>query len=710
MGTTRDSLRTAPYRYDLDGLRGIAIAFVVLFHVFVGRVSGGVDVFLLLSGYFFLGSQLRYAARPDASLNMWWPIWRTLRRLLPGLVLVLATTAVGIVIFAPELRNLNVARQLTASLLYFQNWELADQGADYNVASNTVSPLQHLWSMSVQGQFYLFAILVATIISFVLRGQRRRRVGVSEAAELAGPLLLALTVFSFGYAIVMHFINQPLNYYSTWTRFWELTLGGLLVLYGTRLSLAGWVKEIFTIVGLFMVLTTGFFFDGATQFPGPATLYPIIGAVLVILGGGKVAGLLGSKVMRWLGDIAYPLYLWHWPLLILASVALEVETPGPVLGVLVVLASLLLADLTHRFVDKPLAQHAKRPPREEKRAQVAWQQLHATGPARARALGGVVVAVAMAALLSLQPALQLRVNAVDGEFLDPRIYPGAAALAGAPVPEAKFKPDPTVLGQLLPPSWLQGCMSTFEDSPDILPADREQERDPEACRFGNIGSDTVVYLTGGSHAEQWITPLNQLGQEHDFEVVPLVRQSCPNFAADLDGLFLPECEEFNQNVLARIAEDRPDVVVSTSTRPFVEQASVLEEVPTSYTTFWEFLADEQIPFIGLRDNPWSIFEDGTERNIPLCVYETGDVLGCGVPRGDVYLAEDPAAPYLDPQPEMKAVDTSDWFCPDQNCPAVIGNIHVYRDANHMSNAYALTLAPFLWEEIKEFFPAPVPAQ
>ena len=80
---------TFRYRYDLDGLRGIAIALVVLYHVFVGRVSGGVDVFLLLSGYFFLGSQLRYAARPNASLNPWWPIWRTLRRLVPSLVLVI---------------------------------------------------------------------------------------------------------------------------------------------------------------------------------------------------------------------------------------------------------------------------------------------------------------------------------------------------------------------------------------------------------------------------------------------------------------------------------------------------------------------------------------------------------------------------------------------------------------------------------------------
>lgn len=92
----------AARRSDLDGVRGLAIALVVVFHVFVGRVSGGVDVFLMLAGYFFLGSQIRYAGRPGALANPLWPLLRTIRRLVPSLVTAMAGSALILVMFAPE--------------------------------------------------------------------------------------------------------------------------------------------------------------------------------------------------------------------------------------------------------------------------------------------------------------------------------------------------------------------------------------------------------------------------------------------------------------------------------------------------------------------------------------------------------------------------------------------------------------------------------
>ena len=694
--TTRErrALRTVPYRYDLDGLRGIAIAFVVLFHVFVGRVSGGVDVFLLLSGYFFLGSQLRYAGRDDASANPWWPIWRTARRLLPGLLVVLGATAVMVLWFVPQLRRVEIIDQFRSSLLYVQNWELAAQDADYAVASEVVSPMQHLWSMAVQGQFYLMAIALAMVIIWLRRSGR-------DLSRWVGPALAGVTVVSFLYAWYLHGQDQALAYYSTWARMWQLSLGGLLALYAARVQVAPWLKEAFTWVGLAMVLSTGLLFDGAALFPGPAALYPIGGAVLIVLGGGRLAGVLGNRFMRWLGDIAYPLYLWHWPILIIALVVLDHSEVTLWLGVATVLASLVLADLTHRIVEKPLRQHGKRPVRGERRARQAWAELSVRWAPRGRAFAAVGLVGIMVALLGVQGAWQARLRGVDGEQIDPVLHPGAAALVGASVPKTPARPDPALLGAMGSPIWGGDCISRFEHDPGELRVDVRGDD----CIFGDREADFEVYLVGGSHADQWIMPLDALGREHGFRITPLVRQSCPTFVTELDGgLFEEDCQQFNEQVIERLAQVQPDLVVSTTTRPPIQLGSAREELPASYLTFWEFLAEQGIPFLGLRDNPWKVDEEGMGLSVPICFADLGDPDVCGIARDEFYLPEDPAAAYLDPLPGMRAVDTSDWFCMGEHCPPVIGNIYVYRDSNHLSNAYAATLAPFLWEEMRRFLP------
>lgn len=680
------------YRYDLDGLRGIAIAFVVIFHVFVGRVSGGVDVFLLLSGYFFLGSQLRYSGRNNASINPWWPFWRTLRRLLPALVLVLGVTMAVVLAFVPRLQRLHIANQVVASLFYVQNWELANQGADYGAASAAVSPFQHLWSMSVQGQFYLFAIGLGVAVIII----RRYRPELTPM-RIATPVIAVLTSVSFFAALLWYFIDQPVNYYSTFTRFWELGLGALFVLYAPRVILSARTREIFGFVGLFMVLSTGFLMDGAQTFPGPPALYPLIGACLIILGDGRVSIFLASRFMRWLGDIAYPLYLWHWPLLIVGMAYFELEKVNILFGTAVIAISTVLAWLTNKFVEKPLQQRAKRPLFRESRSADAITKIRQEPAARWRALAGVAVVAVAFSMTSTPQILYNRVLESQTTNLDPRVYPGALALTGMEVPVVEPEPDPFVLADTVSPAWNKGCMSVFGDDPSELAVDRY---DPEFCTFGDKNADTKVYLVGGSHAEQWMAPLDSLGQQHGFRVIPLVRQSCPAFVQELDGIFSAECQEFNQQMIKRLEEVQPDLVISNSTRPLLEKSSGIDEVPASYRTLWDFLEVQNIPFLGLRDNPWFIQEGGAGWLISQCYEEERDLVACSIPRDNFYAPVDPAAVELAPRPNMLAVDTSNWFCPSDICPPVIGNIYVYRDGNHMSDDYALSLAPLLWEQIR----------
>src|ERR1700677_1670428 len=138
----------AGYRHDLDGLRGVAIALVAVFHIWFGRVSGGVDVFLVLSGFFFGGRLRRAALTPGSSTSPVTEIVRLIRRLLPALVVVLAASAVLTIVEQPVTRWEAFADQSLASLGYYQNWELANTASNYLRADEAVSPLQHIWSMS----------------------------------------------------------------------------------------------------------------------------------------------------------------------------------------------------------------------------------------------------------------------------------------------------------------------------------------------------------------------------------------------------------------------------------------------------------------------------------------------------------------------------------------------------------------------------------
>ncbi|WP_396124707.1 acyltransferase family protein [Corynebacterium sp. ES2775-CONJ] len=693
VGLPLEQLDASKYRYDLDGLRGLAITFVVIFHVFVGRVSGGVDVFLLLSGYFFLGAQLRYARRPQADPNPFWPLWRTIRRLVPSLALVVALTGAAVYVLTPELRSLNLASQMQASLFYYQNWELAIQGASYGAATSTVSPLQHLWSMAVQGQFYIFAIALGSLVALSTRwGATRAKQLVNERLVLI--FLILVTSMSFGYACYLYGVNQQLNYYSTFSRMWELSLGALLALTASRLRLNSHFARLSGIVGVAMVLSTGFLFDGANVFPGPATLYPLGGAALVVISGGAGVSFLAGSMMRFLGRIAYALYLWHWPLLIISTVYLKEEKPGVVLGLGVIVVSLVLAVATHHCVEKPLMQKGKRPIWGEKRMGQALRSLIDTRSSRLRLIGALGVVGCISAALYIPNMWRQEVEALSATDLDPVLYPGAAALSMLRVPQAPVEPDPYVLPDRMSPAWRDGCMSFIGQDPTVMVID-----DPKKdCVYGDKKAKKLMVVVGGSHAEQWMAPLDLLGKEHGFRLIPLVRQSCPAFVNERDGVFSKECQTFNDVMVDKLKELNPDIVFSTSTRPLLEIGRRLDEVPKSYPTLWRFLEKEGFAFVGVRDNPWFLHPDGQADIVSQCYAETQDLKKCGRDRFAIYSAKDPAAQYLN-KPDMLAIDTADWFCPDGFCPPVMGNIYMYRDANHLSDEFALTLAPLLWKEM-----------
>lgn len=688
---------TTAYRVDLDGLRGFAIALVVIFHVFVGRVSGGVDVFLFLSGYFFLGGQLRYAQRPFPSLNPWWPLWRAIRRLVPALVFVLALTLLAARAFAPQLLGGDLYRQLSASLRYTQNFELIAQNADYAAASDTTSPLQHLWSMSVQGQFYLFAIALGTLVAWLVSTSRATK---ETARRVSAAVLATISLASFAYASRFGLEGTPSNYYSTFARAWELCLGALLALVPHTWRVPRPLSWLLALVGLAMVTVTGFVIPSPLAFPGPLALLPVAGAACVILAGNAnpVSTVLASKPMTWLGTVAYSLYLWHWPLLIIATAAGGFTAPPPALGLAVIAVSLLLAQFTYVLVEEPLQQHRPRPRSFEHPLADARAALH-TLTGAARAAGGGIIAVLFAAGLAVQPAWQHRLAEADVP-LDPAIYPGAMALVDAQMLDAPPQPDPRLVGDLYPPITGDGCLIFRGDDADALP--------PADCVYGDQAADTTVVLAGGSHIEPFIIPLDALGKEHGFKVLPFVRQDCPLVIGG-DGvadIVSDDCAAWGEMVYDDIVAAAPNLVISTSTRPTGRAGAASaagDVVPAAYAHLWARLADAGIAFLGLRDNPWFFDAEGAPLGPNNCIVAGGSVAECSMPATLAYPLPDPAASVLNGSRNLFGVDTAGWYCPGETCPPVIGNVYVYRDQHHISNAYARSLAPLLWGELVPIF-------
>ncbi|WP_287383666.1 acyltransferase family protein [Gordonia sp. (in: high G+C Gram-positive bacteria)] len=691
------------HRTDLDGLRGLAIMLVACFHIWFGRVSGGVDVFLALSGYFFLGSLLRHAIGAHAprvslgaTLNPWPRLSRLLRRLLPALfTMLLAVTVLTVLIF-PQTRWVNVGREVIASALYYQNWYLAWNSQDYLAASSANSPLQHVWSMAVQGQFFLVTLVTALALAGLLK------VGARVLAPLARPTVirtiigatvLAVAAASFAWAQHRMAINQPFNYFDTFARVWEPLAGGLLAIWLPTMRVHRMVRNVVTVAALALIVSCGWWIDGVDEYPGPMALVPV-GATLAIIWAGAVAQetsrpgegprpmpevnrLLAGRWPVWVGSIAYSLYLWHWPLLIFYLSWRGADEAGVLEGVGLLAVSIALAWLTKRYVEDPLRGGAG--PRHASR-RVAWLSYRAV-------VSAVLVLLTMVAGVGIK-AWEHHVSAtvVDTRDLDPAVYPGARAfLHGVPVPAVAPQPSPLKVLHDYPETSTDGFMSDFTDG------------EIHVGTYGAPNGSKTIALVGGSHSEMWITALNIIGKRNDFTVKTYLKMGCP-LSTDPEpkqrGVPYPQCYEWGQRVVKRVLEDRPDAVFTTSTRP--HDTAFGDWVPPDYLPIFDTFLDAGIPIFGMRDTPWPHNSHGGI-DTPTCLADGGSATDCATRRVSALLDVDPARAVAATRPLFHPLDVSDGVCqrpgsvPDPLCPAIIGNIIVYKDWHHLSATYVRSL-------------------
>ncbi|MCJ7857517.1 acyltransferase family protein [Corynebacterium kalidii] len=725
-GTNRASAgrpRTA-HRRDIDGLRGLAIALVVVFHVFVGRVSSGVDVFLLVGGIFFFAPQIRNALNP-AGLTVVQSFLRIFRRLYPALITVVGATLVLAVLVYAEVRWVNAGTDAASSLLYVQNFHLASEGQEYTAINRDVSLYQHIWSMSVQMQIYLGSLLAIVLLATLFR--RRSKAG----AALLHWLLVLGTLASFGYATWLGQHDQATNYYSPLSRFWEIGLGGLFGIWLLGIAIPRamrWVRWPAGLVGLTLIVVTGLFLDGAAQFPGPWTLVPLAGAMLVIFAGNPestgglseaapatgVSRMLNSRFFQFLGRVSYGLYLWHWPLLTLATFWFSTSTAsqagglrgitaslgtteGAVVGCGVIALSLLLAWLTLRLVETPLRQKAK-----AHRSWVLFDRGYwrASLRSKGKVVATLVMVLATGAVFAFGPVAQARIDNRARELsvqdVDPTEYPGPNAfLQDADVPDGlPVLPDPSDDAPMLADTLKDGCLAHF-DHTDLVMTKWFNEED-EPCVYGDVESDRTMYLVGGSHSEHYLPALELIAKQRNFKIVPLLKLGCV-IGMDIpkwDGSDYPECREWQQKAEDYIFENPPsEGIFMTVTRPTTIEGDGPDQVPQEYVEMVRRLSDAGIHTWGVRDTPWVLDAPGVQGNARLCVAEDRGE-DCGVDEAESLAPVNPAlAAYrgLD----LTNIDLTDAVCRDGRCPGVVGNVLVYRDAQHFTNLFAAMLAPEL---------------
>lgn len=347
----------AKYRADIDGLRAIAVTIVVAYHaLFPGFTGGfvGVDVFFVISGFLITGLLYKEVEKTN-NLNFLEFYAKRFKRLYPALVfLVLVLIIVWGCLFLEVPGNTDLfVKSVRYSIFGFGNIFFKNNTGGYFDLASDEMPLLHFWSLGVEEQFYLVWPLIIFLSS---------KISIKKF-DLEKKVILALTVISIlSFALTEFLISSRMSkeaFYQMHARAWELGIGGLLFFLSKKeFKLKKLNSNLLSILGLFLIFICTYYYGVETRFPGLLSLVPVIGTCLIIYTGGSnnrfIDKLLCNANIVKLGVLSYGWYLWHWPFLSMLKLYHLGETPSFFWRVGAVVLSLVFAQLSLSFIEKPV--------------------------------------------------------------------------------------------------------------------------------------------------------------------------------------------------------------------------------------------------------------------------------------------------------------------------------------------------------------------
>lgn len=647
------------FRPDIQGLRAVAVALVILAHAGVAGFAGGyvgVDVFFVLSGYLITGLLLEERVA-TGTIRYGEFLARRLRRLLPAmLAMLLVVLIVSTIVLTPfEMRQ--QSRSFPYAAAWISNFFFSFAERDYFLALQDHDLFLHTWSLGVEEQFYLiWPWLVLLFVGFKARVADRLSQGkvilVGFAMVFVASLVLSIYLSA----------NLPLlAFYMMPSRFWQFALGSGVyvgmhmafdwraVSMGRKGKIGAWIAGL---TGVMLVICSAVLLSPDISYPGWYALAPSFGAALLIAAGrisdrAAAGPILSSGLFVWIGDRSYSLYLWHWPILILGTAT---GISGLVAGKLVLVAlTVALAMLSYRYIELPF-----------------WKGRFRT------AIPKHVVVYAVTTIIVSVTAYNALERQVFGSSVESLVADGY---------DPRMDADPRV--------YLSGLhCDTGHFATQVVP-----------CALGNPTGERLAVLLGDSIGAQWSPAVSEVFPSPEWQILVLTKSACAivdkTWHYNKAGGDYTVCTEWRNMVLDYIDMIAPDVLIIGSSATYNFTATdwvdgttrVLQRVAPSVGHVVLIAGTPHLSFDGpsCLEDPWrfSFRLINGDRECEEAMTET---------RSDVvanYLRQS-ASGFVN----VGVVELGGLVCPDGRCAAqTTDGVVIFRDEKHITASFARSLVP-----------------